>query len=88
MPLDSWFLRQHTALHGYELPAYRLNSAMFSCIVDKGVTLSRYTREHMSHISTASCLKVGRLDHCYPARDVLLATISTSNTTSSATSSK
>ena len=32
---------QHTAAHCQQLPAYRLDSAMFSCIVDEGVTLSR-----------------------------------------------
>src|SRR5215213_9159308 len=45
------------------------------------------------HASAATLIKptrpnVGRLDYHYPTRDVLLATISTSNTTSSATSSK
>ena len=34
-------LQQHTATHCQQLPAYRLDSAMFSCIVDEGVTLSR-----------------------------------------------
>jgi len=34
-------LQQHTAAHCQQLPAYRLDSAMFSCIVDERATLSR-----------------------------------------------
>jgi len=43
MQLESWCLCQHTASHCQEVPAFRLDSAMFSGIVDEGVTLSRYS---------------------------------------------
>ena len=41
MPLESWCLLQHTASYCQQLPAYRLDSAMFARFTNVGATRSR-----------------------------------------------